>query len=52
MPIAIKIESVSKLYRLGRVGTGTLSHDLNRWWHIAEANAVHSKLGRYRRENC
>jgi lipopolysaccharide transport system ATP-binding protein len=32
MPIAIKIESVSKLYRLGTVGTGTISHDLNRWW--------------------
>jgi len=29
----IKIENVSKLYRLGEVGTGTLSHDLNRWWH-------------------
>ena len=30
--IAIKIENVSKLYRLGEVGTGTLSNDLNRWW--------------------
>ena len=29
---AIKIENLSKLYRLGEVGTGTLSHDLNRWW--------------------
>ncbi|MDM8553381.1 ABC transporter ATP-binding protein [Desulfococcaceae bacterium HSG7] len=28
----IKIENLSKLYRLGQVGTGTLSHDLNRWW--------------------
>ncbi len=28
----IKIESLSKQYRLGQVGTGTLSHDLNRWW--------------------
>src|ERR1700750_1281885 len=28
----IKIENVSKLYRLGEVGTGTISHDLNRWW--------------------
>ena len=33
MSVAIKIENVSKHYRLGRVGTGTLSHDLNRWWH-------------------
>jgi lipopolysaccharide transport system ATP-binding protein len=29
----IKVEDISKLYRLGEVGTGTLSHDLNRWWH-------------------
>ncbi len=31
--IAIKIEGLSKQYRLGQVGTGTVSHDLNRWWH-------------------
>ncbi len=29
----IKVENISKLYRLGEVGTGTISHDLNRWWH-------------------
>lgn len=29
----IKVENLSKLYRLGEVGTGTLSHDFNRWWH-------------------
>ena len=23
------------MYRLGRVGTGTLSHDLNRWWQTS-----------------
>jgi lipopolysaccharide transport system ATP-binding protein len=28
----IKIENLSKQYRLGVVGTGTLSHDLKRWW--------------------
>jgi len=28
----IKIENLSKQYRLGTIGTGTLSHDLNRWW--------------------
>jgi len=28
----IKIENLSKQYRLGIVGTKTLSHDLNRWW--------------------
>ncbi len=30
--VAIKIENVGKQYRLGLVTTGTLSHDLNRWW--------------------
>jgi lipopolysaccharide transport system ATP-binding protein len=34
MPIAIKIENLSKQYRLGLVSTRTLSHDLNRWWQI------------------
>ncbi|MGY6560494.1 MAG: ABC transporter ATP-binding protein [Luteibaculaceae bacterium] len=29
----LKVENLSKQYRLGEVGTGTLSHDLNRWWH-------------------
>ncbi len=29
----IKIENVSKQYRLGLTGTGTFSHDVNRWWH-------------------
>ncbi|MCD4788425.1 MAG: ABC transporter ATP-binding protein [Bacteroidales bacterium] len=28
----IKLEDISKQYRLGVVGTGTLSHDLNRWF--------------------
>jgi lipopolysaccharide transport system ATP-binding protein len=31
MPV-LKVENLSKLYRLGEVGTGTISHDLNRWW--------------------
>jgi lipopolysaccharide transport system ATP-binding protein len=34
----IKAENVSKMYRLGEVGTGTLSHDLNRWWHRVRGN--------------
>jgi len=29
----IKVENLSKQYRLGEVGTGTLSHDLKRWWY-------------------
>lgn len=32
MTVAIKIENLSKQYRLGLVSTRTLSHDLNRWW--------------------
>jgi lipopolysaccharide transport system ATP-binding protein len=32
MSIILKAENISKQYRLGEVGTGTLSHDLNRWW--------------------
>ena len=28
----IHVENLGKLYRLGEVGTGTISHDLNRWW--------------------
>lgn len=31
--IVIKAENISKQYRLGQVGTGTLSHDINRFWH-------------------
>lgn len=33
MNTVIKVENLSKQYRLGQVGTGTLSHDINRWWH-------------------
>ncbi|AZQ43864.1 ABC transporter ATP-binding protein [Nonlabens ponticola] len=32
--IILKAENISKQYRLGLIGTGTLSHDLNRWWHL------------------
>jgi lipopolysaccharide transport system ATP-binding protein len=32
MSIILKAENISKQYRLGVVGTGTISHDLNRWW--------------------
>ena len=32
MSVAISFDHVGKLYQLGVVGTGTLSHDLNRWW--------------------
>ncbi len=46
MNVAIKIENVSKLYRLGTVGTGTISHDLNRWWHeIRGKEDPYAKVG-------
>lgn len=31
--VILKVENISKQYRLGLVGTGTMSHDLNRWWN-------------------
>jgi len=33
MGVILKAENISKQYRLGLVGTGTLSHDLNRFWY-------------------
>jgi len=31
--IVLEVENLSKQYMLGQVGTGTLSHDLNRLWY-------------------
>lgn len=31
--IVISVENLSKQYRLGKIGTGSFSHDVNRWWH-------------------
>ncbi|HEY1037864.1 MAG TPA: ABC transporter ATP-binding protein [Bacteroidia bacterium] len=33
--IVLRATNISKQYRLGQLGTGTISHDLNRWWHKA-----------------
>ncbi|WP_304062786.1 ABC transporter ATP-binding protein [Pedobacter glucosidilyticus] len=33
MGVAIKVENLSKQYRLGKIGTGSIAHDLNKWWH-------------------
>jgi lipopolysaccharide transport system ATP-binding protein len=33
LSIILKAENISKQYRLGTVGTGSLQHDINRWWH-------------------
>ena len=35
MATAIEFNHVGKQYRLGLVSTGTLSHDLNRWWQTS-----------------
>jgi lipopolysaccharide transport system ATP-binding protein len=29
----IEIDKLAKQYRLGLTGTGSLAHDMNRWWH-------------------
>ncbi len=33
MSVVIQVEDVAKQYRLGEVSTGSLHHDINRWWH-------------------
>src|SRR5689334_16772650 len=44
--IIIEVENLSKLYRLGELGTGTLSHDLNRWWaRLRGKEDPYAKLG-------
>ena len=37
---AIEFENIGKQYRLGLVSTGTISHDLNRWWTM---NVLHKE---------
>jgi lipopolysaccharide transport system ATP-binding protein len=32
MPTVISVEHLSKAYRLGQIGTGTLTHDMRLWW--------------------
>lgn len=34
MTTAIEFNNISKLYRLGLVSTGTIAHDLKRWWTV------------------
>ncbi|HIB35967.1 polysaccharide ABC transporter ATP-binding protein [Mesonia sp.] len=44
--IILKAENISKQYRLGVVGTGTLSHDINRFWHkIRGKGDPYAKVG-------
>ena len=32
---AIEVENISKLYNLGKIGSGSLRRDMNRWWKNA-----------------
>jgi lipopolysaccharide transport system ATP-binding protein len=34
----IRVEGLSKMYKLGETNTGTLSHDLKRWWSKVSKN--------------
>lgn len=46
MSTILKAENISKQYRLGTVGTGTLSHDINRWWYaIRDKEDPYLKVG-------
>ena len=44
---AIEFENIGKQYRLGLVSTGTVSHDLNRWWtmNILRKEDPYLKIG-------
>ena len=33
MSTVIEVDNIWKKYRLGVIGTGTLRHDFERWWH-------------------
>lgn len=44
--IVIKIENLTKKYRLGAIGGGTLSQDLNSWWaRIRKKEDPNSRIG-------
>lgn len=44
--VVIKVDGVGKQYHLGQVGTGTISHDLNRWWHkVRDKEDPYLKVG-------
>jgi lipopolysaccharide transport system ATP-binding protein len=48
----IEVRDVSKQYRLGMVGTGTLSHDLNRWWaKVRGQEDPYSRVGQVNRRD-
>ena len=45
MSTVIEVDDLWKKYRLGIIGTGTLRHDFERWWHRVRGKPdPHSKL--------
>ncbi|MCH2196641.1 ABC transporter ATP-binding protein [Kordia sp.] len=50
--IILRVEKLSKQYRLGVIGTGTISHDLNRWWHkIRGKEDPYTRIGERNKRN-
>ena len=46
MSVVIKVEGVSKLYKLGEISTGTFRHDLNRWIkRVINKEDAYTKIG-------
>lgn len=47
MSSAIEFDNIGKQYRLGLVSTGTIAHDLNRWWtmNILRKEDPYLKIG-------
>jgi lipopolysaccharide transport system ATP-binding protein len=46
MSTVIEVDDVWKKYRLGIIGTGTLRHDFERWWHRVRGKPdPHAKVG-------
>jgi lipopolysaccharide transport system ATP-binding protein len=46
MSTIIEVDDVWKKYRLGIIGTGTLRHDFERWWHRVRGKPdPHAKVG-------
>ena len=41
MATAIKVENLSKIYRLGEIGTGTISKDLERFFKMKICKPYH-----------
>ena len=44
---ALRFENIGKVYRLGSVGTGSLTRDLSRWWdiHVRKQEDPYFKIG-------